>query len=45
MQIILVGDPLLIQEQVSPLELGKLVPVEPDTTAPGAPRPPSAATP
>ncbi|WP_408888563.1 insulinase family protein [Myxococcus faecalis] len=31
LQIVLVGDPLLIQEQVSPLNLGKLVPVEPDT--------------
>ncbi|NTX10550.1 insulinase family protein [Myxococcus sp. CA056] len=31
LQIILVGDPLLIQEQVSPLNLGKLMPVEPDT--------------
>ncbi|MCP3104930.1 insulinase family protein [Myxococcus sp. K15C18031901] len=45
MQVILVGDPLLIQEQVSPLELGKLTPVEPDTTAPGAPQPPSAGAP
>jgi predicted Zn-dependent peptidase len=30
MQIILVGDPSTIQEQVGPLNLGKLVPVEPD---------------
>lgn len=37
MQIVLVGDPLLIQEQVSPLNLGKLMPVEPDTE-PGKPR-------
>jgi predicted Zn-dependent peptidase len=30
MQIILVGDPSTIQEQVGPLNLGKLAPVEPD---------------
>ncbi|QSQ21465.1 insulinase family protein [Pyxidicoccus parkwayensis] len=30
MQIVLVGDPSTIQEQVSPLNLGKLTPVEPD---------------
>ncbi|WP_426756116.1 insulinase family protein [Myxococcus sp. Y35] len=30
MQIILAGDPATIQEQVTPLGLGKLVPVEPD---------------
>ncbi|WP_163993343.1 M16 family metallopeptidase [Pyxidicoccus caerfyrddinensis] len=30
MQIVLVGDPATIQEQVGPLNLGKLTPVEPD---------------
>jgi hypothetical protein len=30
MQIILVGDPSTIQDQVGPLNLGKLAPVEPD---------------
>ncbi|QDE80078.1 MULTISPECIES: M16 family metallopeptidase [Myxococcus] len=30
MQIVLVGDPATIQEQVTPLGLGKLVPIEPD---------------
>ncbi|GHG88497.1 pitrilysin family protein [Comamonas sp. JC664] len=41
MQIVLVGDPATIQEQVTPLGLGKLVPVEPDeapAVKPGAPR-------
>jgi zinc protease len=35
MQMVLVGDPATIQEQVSPLNLGKLTPVEPE--APPAP--------
>ncbi len=41
MQIVLVGDPATIQEQVTPLDLGKLVPVEPDeapASRPGRPR-------
>lgn len=38
MQIILVGDPATIQEQVGPLNLGKMTPVEPgeDSATPGA---------
>ncbi len=35
MQMVLVGDPATLQEQVSPLNLGKLTPVEPE--APPAP--------
>ena len=38
MQIVLVGDPATIQEQVGPLNLGKLTPVEPDAAPTAAPR-------
>jgi hypothetical protein len=31
MQIVLVGDPQLIQEQVEPMKLGKLAPLNPET--------------
>ncbi|RKH31738.1 insulinase family protein [Corallococcus praedator] len=41
MQVVLVGDPLVIQEQVTPLNLGKLTLVETPDTAPA----PKAATP
>ncbi|MBJ6760769.1 insulinase family protein [Myxococcaceae bacterium JPH2] len=36
MQIVLVGDPLVIQEQVEPQNLGKLTPVEPPGMTPAA---------